>query len=75
VVRVGKTILTVAVIGLTILYVPSWLYESLFDLDAPTWLTFATALPVLILAFVTHLMLTIPRNTQSRPPGTTTSEE
>jgi hypothetical protein len=59
-IKIGKTIGIITAIGLTILYVPAWLYESILNRDAPTWLTYITTIPVLILAFITHLVLTVP---------------
>jgi hypothetical protein len=64
VIRIGRTLITLAAIGLTLLYVPTWLYESIFDRDAPSWLTIATTAPILVLASMTPILLTPPRSTK-----------
>ena len=74
-IKIGKTIGVISAIGLTILYVPTWLYESILNHDAPTWLIYGTTIPVLILAFITSLVLTVPPKTRPDERATTHDDQ
>jgi len=58
--RIGRSLVIITAIALTILYIPTGLYEALVNRSAPTWLIVATSIPIVLLAVFTPALLPIP---------------